>query len=423
MKKLIILSLIILFGLQLFSQERRLGTYNGKRALIEYSPGPPGDVYFHKIELDILDELNLSVNRLNREISALRNDTTRLNRIIRELEEDRNDKVPEVDDARIKELEEELKEAKEVKEENREIIERNEKNIKDLKKQIDDLKNKLNDQAKEIEQLRKRNEDFSNSAPVLGASYNFGFPSIRNEQMNTYNWVIDNPMSRSFKLYYESEQLMQHRAISWSLGLGITNLRLGAGFSYLKESLENQTDMDNDVFTAICLYENVNENLSLTYLDIPIGLSLGVPRFHRVGSFIKIGITPSFKLTESFEGHGLYTIEGYYPEWDVTINNVDELGFRTQSDNYSDLENSNTTGFIIWGNISGGVYVPLRKDSRLTLKLSVRCDYTMNTISQEELNILFPESTYRLNQINLISGDGSRVLLPGINVGILYKLW
>ncbi len=234
-------------------------------------------------------------------------------------------------------------------------------------------------------------------------------------------WDKSHPISSQFGLVYEQPM----GPVSLGIGLGISNYKFKATFSNFEETLEGLTDIDNDRYNAICSYKDVKENVSLLYLDIPIVLSIGQPRVHRIGAYCKIGITASINLQNKFKGEGKYNISGYYPEWDVVIHDVDELNFRSDASCYEDADYK-VNKLVLWGNLAGGVYLPLSKikegkDARYILKLGARCDYSLNTISKQ-LTELYSGAAYHINQSNILSGKGTRILSPGFEIALIFML-
>ncbi len=294
--------------------------------------------------------------------------------------------------------------------------------LKAVQQPIKDSLNRANNEIKLLEdKLNRKAKDNYKSAPSIAVSYASGLPFLFTNIMKSGIWDKTNTMSNQLSIIYEQPLGL----VSLGLGLGITNLKLKAGFSNYEEIINGLTDADNDTYNAICSYKDVKEDVSLLYMDIPIVLSFGQPRVHRVGAYCKIGITASINLQNKFKGEGKYNISGYYPQWDVQIHDVDELNFKSDAPCYENADYK-VNRFVLWGNLSGGVYLPISnikegKDARFILKLGARCDYSLMPISKQ-LEELYKGSNYRIKQSNILSGKGTRILSPGLEISFIFML-
>ncbi|MFZ4398522.1 MAG: outer membrane beta-barrel protein [Bacteroidales bacterium] len=449
MKKIGLLVLLILVCIQIQAQEKNvIGKYNKEKNIkITYIPGAKGDIISsilyegtelkeklnklttlesEKVKLkNSNDQLLIEKTNLQNEIKLLKrpivggNNNDSLNLIITKKEAEYKLLISE-NEKNIKEINTKEVEIKRLRDELNNNINPGTTTIKEKEKEIERLKKEL--EIRRVNPIKPNSEidDYKKSKASVGFTIGSGKPYLSGDLINNSIWQENNPLSKEFCISYETSQLSTSSPISLSIGLGLSSYKLKAHFSFLKETVNGQTDIDNDTYNAICLYSNVEENISLLYLNLPILFSYGIPRSNKMSLYGKIGITPSFNISNSFEGSGNYNISGYYPEWNVLIHDVDALNFSSSSSTYKNVDYK-INKFVLWGNISAGLYLPINGDSWM-LKIGVKCDYSITPISKQLDEIFIKGATYRINQSNMLAGKGTRILSPGFEMSVIYIL-
>jgi hypothetical protein len=176
-------------------------------------------------------------------------------------------------------------------------------------------------------------------------------------------------------------------------------------------------------------FRNVNEQLSLTYLDIPVYVEIGRPDRMKASAFFKVGVRASVKVAGKPDCEGTYTSKGYYPQWDVTLFDIAPLEYYPKKNCYSNSENEyNLSPFVLWGSFSGGVNIPLNdaKKNRIAkwmLRVSAQVDYSLTPISKSLPDVISTGTKFRLFQSNMLGGEnGSKMFSAGLTLGIIYCL-
>lgn len=409
MKKLGLVLLITFLCFQAYTQETVVGKYKGKSLILEYYKGTP----------DIIKSIDYEkVNDLEKEIATLKSQIKKPS--------GKDPKIVEKLGLKIDSL---IKEIGKLESENSSMtseIGRNNDTINKLKplinKIIGDLENKDREIAKLNNKVRGTAQDVANAGSSLGFSIGLGMPFMQNKSLDKDIWAVDRPLSQQYSLYYESP-LSSSNLVSWGLGVGITKYTLSAHFSSFGETVNGLVDVDGDLYNEIGKYNYVNEKVSLMYLDVPLFLSFGQARIHRIDGYFKIGITPSFNLQKKFQGEGTYNISGYYPTWDVALHDIDELNFSSHGSCYQEVDFQVNT-FVLWGNISGGIHIPLSnlkegKMAKFILKIGGKIDYSITPLSKQ-LNEPVKGAAYRNNQSNILASK-TRILSPEIEIGIIFS--
>ena len=462
MKKIILALFLLLFSLSIFSQTQTvIGTLNGKKVKVTYLKGSTSD-HIYTLEYEALTDMEKKLTSLKTEKTQLEKQNLALDKKNKELDaiisglkpgtkaEGGNPDSKNCDflldtikskNSEILILNKKINNilvngCKELEKENEKLIKEKaelDAKIKNLDNQIVSLQSDIKSKESEITKKEQENSNLKKklwncehppsekNCSSLAFSYSTSMPNMHNNLIDNSIWTQNNSLSNQFRLLFETP--MSHTGnFSFGFGLGITNYKLSAHFSYFNETVNSQIDKDNNNYNAICSYTNVKENVSLLYFDIPIVLTYGQPKNSKISCYGKIGLTPSFALSNGFQGDGTYNISGYYPDWSVTLHNIPELNFNSNAACY-DNANYTLNTFVLWGNISAGVYIPLSKESgKFLLKIGVKCDYSLTPLSKQLDESFVKGATYKIEQSNILSGSGNRIFSPGVEFSIIYKL-
>ena len=277
--------------------------------------------------------------------------------------------------------------------------------IRSLNKSLADYEKRIESLQRQVEACSKGEVVKSVGSHSIGVEGSFG-PAFMLGKMDD-GWSKDVKMAWGVDVYYGSPSFTEKFPISVEVGLGVGGMTFSAHRGAGTATIES-VDVDGDKYQAICDYSDMVEKQKLTYLNIPIRLCIGQPVRDRVTAYFKIGVTPSINVSSKFEGEGTYSLKGYYPQWDVTIEDVPELGFGSDFDSYADGLSPKIKKFVLWGNIAAGVYVPFGK-SGLVFNGGVKLDYPFMRIgaSTEDVELFNHEN---------------KALIPSLNIGLTYTI-
>ena len=273
------------------------------------------------------------------------------------------------------------------------------------------------------------------NAVVLNLGYNF--PMINNALVNKSDfWNKKTGTGVNFSVDYRKQfqkKTIENDAIvstptimGMGIGVGISYFRQSAGFEKFSDTLSNYTDVDGDKCTVYLKCQNVKETVSLTYLDIPVYFEIGKLSRVKPSAYLQLGLKASVLIAKKFEGQGAYTSTGYYPKTEVMLHDVSVLGYYTNELCYNEPAYK-LSPFVLWGTIAGGVNFPFsslekNKLAKWILRVSAKIDYSLTPISKSMEEPYFKGATFRLNQSNMLGGDGSRIFSAGLMVSLIYCL-
>jgi hypothetical protein len=283
----------------------------------------------------------------------------------------------------------------------------------------------------------KRRVIVPKQAIVFNLGYNF--PIVNNSLIKSDFWNKKTGTGLEFGIDFRHQfqkkeididdiVISKPNCFAIGVGLGISYFHKSAGFDNYSEKLSNYSDKDGDKCTVNLNYRNVNETVNLAYLDIPLYLEIGKPSQVKTSVSLKLGFKASLLIFKKFEQDGKYTSTGYYEHLgNVTLDNVDVLGYFNNKSCYDNNFEHKLSPFVLWGSISGGVNFPFynlekNKSAKWILRVGFKLDYSLTPVSKAMEESYFKGSTFRLNQINMLSGDGSRIFFPGVSVGLIYCL-
>lgn len=460
MKRLVfLLSLFLLAGfMRTYAQEKTVkGEYNGATVTIKYIPGDPD--YIKKI--DYVDKLIEDLKKSSGKLQGLQRKFTWIGDSINKLHKALEDSLS----SRIRNLEKNSNNPSAISLKNKERIISDSLN-KVYKTKEDSLKGRIKilettlaasagpgrKNLDEITYLRKRNFSLYDSIQEankmikylkslprpgqhmvdrsgisLALTYGIGMPLFTNSLINNKIWDKSRSLSQHNGNIAVEIPIKQSSPFAFEAGLGFTYTTLKARFTYFNETINNLVDPYSAKYNAVCSYKNVEEDVTMMSVNLgPISISYGRPRCNRISGYGKLGVTFSYNFQRTFKGTGRYDISGYFPEWNITIHDVPELNFNSDGSCYDKVDVSDNQ-FVLWGNIAGGVFVPLSRfqeyrEAHFILKIGAKCDYSLTSISKQLDENFIKGAAYRINQSNILAGKDTHILSPGIEIGIIYML-
>jgi outer membrane murein-binding lipoprotein Lpp len=434
MKKLLFLFLMTAMVATTYAQTQlstiRGKTKDGKRVKIEYYKGNVEDV-IQSISYEAVDELQARVKQLRSELDEANKEVNRLNSAS--------------DNDELKRLRKKVSDfEKESKSMRKQISDLN-KDIKDLNSEIDQLRTGANVDTAEIahykatlaEKERALNEmdgvvaacnvkidQLSQevkilkgiarppASPVIGIEAGMGPAFIGKNASEP--WAKDVNWAKMVDIYFGTANLTESFPLSVEAGVGIRNFGLSASLAESSLTVK-ANDADGDPAEAVYTFRNLAERLSLTYLDIPVRLCFGQPLKDRVVVYAKLGLTPSLKVASSFTGEGRYDLEGYYQQWDVTLDDIDELGYGEDLPCYEGYEPA-LKSFVLWGNVALGAYVPF-KNSPIALNAGLKLDIPLTVLGEAAASETFIPGTHAA-----VLSQGGKAVIPSVELGLVYNL-
>lgn len=270
-------------------------------------------------------------------------------------------------------------------------------NIRKLNKSIFDYEKQVKRLEDDLAHCGSLPVGYPRPSSVIGVQIGLGpafAHGVEEGWAGNVNWM------KKGEVYFGTASLSRSFPVSIEAGIGIRSLKLSATRAP-GEYTESGIDANGDSFQAMYSFGALQESHSLTYLDIPVRVCFGQPAKGQVGVYAKVGLTPSVKIGDKFQGEGTYTLKGYYPQWDVTLENIVELGFGTDLDYYTADNQPEASGFVLWGNAMLGAYIPL-KGTQVLFNAGLGIDVPFMALTQTRA--------------------GDKAVIPSCEIGMVYSL-
>ena len=282
----------------------------------------------------------------------------------------------------------------------------------------------------------ERRDHTSLKSIVVNVGY--GWPLISND----FDFLDENSGNALqfgvyFRKQFTKERAMNDRvydvptAVAIGVGLGLSHFKKSIGFKSLIDSLTIQDDKVKDRYTLNMNYSDVKEQLSLTYLDIPVYLEFGKPSKTKFQPFVRIGLKGSVLINNSFTGEGTYTSTGHYSQIDgekvdVVISGVDKFGFYNGKKLDEPKPDLNLNTFVLWSTTAAGFSFPLSSPDKdvlrnIILRMGIKWEYPFMSISKDiDTESQYTNAKYWHEQCNILKGSGSKMQYFGLEVGLIF---
>lgn len=155
--------------------------------------------------------------------------------------------------------------------------------------------------------------------------------------------------------------------IGGSFGLGISYLR--SDYTTQGYQSANQViDKDNDTYYQIINSKPFSEKQTFYGIDVPIKFSYEKSFSYKNGFYFKLGAVLSYYMG-SYSTSTVYTSLGYYPQYNVTLQDIPSLGFNKDK-SFSGKGKLPINPINAMGNIELGMFFKLKNKSQLYIGLN-----------------------------------------------------
>lgn len=187
--------------------------------------------------------------------------------------------------------------------------------------------------------------------------------------------------------------------VGMSTGLGYVSYRN----QYALANYQNEfstIDSEKEPYTMRVSATNVSENQKIDLLTLPFCLHLRIPFNESIGLFLKTGINLSVPVTKKHISSGTFTYKGYYPAYNVVLENLPELGFPSDKSIRSESKlEINKLYFTTIASVGFDFYV------QENIQLAVGANFTKTLLKEAPVSATTPSSPDRF----LLSPDASHI--------------
>lgn len=211
----------------------------------------------------------------------------------------------------------------------------------------------------------------------------------------------------------------------FSKSIGLSS---GIGFSSYKSRIElatyqnkfNTTDSENETYERQVSGTDIKEMQKVGFLTLPICLDIRLPLSKKMGFFLQTGINLAIPVAKKYTSSGTFTYKGYYPAYNVLLQNLPAYGFPANVNSVTDgsLE---IKSLLVNALVAAGFDFVIQKN--IQLGIAAFYSKSLSNISGYPSPDNFQLSS-DANQINSLMGGSSKASLQliGVNVRLRYFL-
>ena len=351
----------------------------GKNINVQYYKGTAQDRIV-SVKYQKVDELEAEKKSKQRTIDDLQYQLNNANKNINNLKEQLKNSG---NSNQIAELQEQLSQKQS------EIEQLNDQNaalnaqLKEMQAENERLRRHM-DSIENINRLLSQKKNRQSKSPVIGVEASMGSVFLSKSDLSS-PWEKALSWNSQASIYFGTGRLADGLPLSIEAGFGFRRLPMKAaikGHAEISEDL--QLDYDGYNYRLDYIFDDFTETLTVNCLEVPVRFCLGQPDNNKVSVYGKVGVTPSFILSGRLT-NGSYTRKGYYPAWNVTLEEINELEFINNGGDNPKTLKPETGRFNLWGNAVFGAYVPL--GSSILFNVGAKLDYPImktGTFTSEE---------------------------------------
>jgi hypothetical protein len=206
--------------------------------------------------------------------------------------------------------------------------------------------------------------------------------------------------------------------IGLSTGIGYnsysTQLQLASYLSKL-----NSIDSENEAYELRVSGKSIKEDQQVSFLTIPICFNLRLPLGRSFDFFLEPGINLAIPLGKSYQSSGTFTYKGYYPAYNVLLENLPAYGFpkdlNTEFDGKLSLKPFNFSAVVSAG-------FDFQVQNKYLFGLAVYYDRSLTSIADYSSPDSFQLSS-EVNQINSMMGGSSKTTIQSIGIKIVFRYY
>jgi len=422
MKKAISLLLVLgicLVSSTLWAQQVIIkGKYNGKMLTVKAQRAPGGDI-IESISYAPLDDLKKEVAGLKKQHDDLEKKLAEAKKKNGGRDNQALTDSLEAVTTRLQEKEEQVQSLQDTIETLAAQLKQSEQELSKTREELNKAKSDLSEAGGRRTTVDQKSDGdpigITRNADLLGFEAFFGASFINNNLTKQDFW--SRPISGAQKYHLTLTHYFSNSSpVALKVGLGLTSYKSQGSFLELSDSVMGMTDVDGDRSDTYYNYRNVSETIVLKYLDIPIQLHIGNSyEGNGIQAWMDAGITLGLNVTKSYDGKGTYSSEAYYPEWNVRIHDIPELGLVTDAGIYDADMTLKVNKLVVWANAAIGMYIPLGE--KLGMNVGARIDYSLTPLATNEAT----DTRFVRGMPNLLAGEATRVFSAGANIGLTYK--
>ena len=181
----------------------------------------------------------------------------------------------------------------------------------------------------------------------------------------------------------------------------------------------NTYDSENEAYERLVSGSNITEDQKVDFLNIPVSINIRLPFNNAIGFFLQTGVNLAIPFGKSYKSSGTFTYKGYYPSYNVLLENLPQYGFPSNViiDSKGELELKSLNFIAI---ASAGLDFFVMK--KIQAVVAVYYDKSLSNISQYPPPDNFQLSS-DIDQINSLMEGSSKVTAQSIGLSLSFRYY
>ena len=169
-------------------------------------------------------------------------------------------------------------------------------------------------------------DTISSCRPGFYAGFSIGVSQshLVNEGISAVSKQISNPMNTFSGSADIGYYFSKYFGLSTGFGLSSCNNEVTLN-TY--QSNFSAIDSESEAYQRQVTGTGIREQEKVTFLTVPVYLNFRIPLNKTVGLFLQTGIAIAVPLVKKFSSSGIFTYKGYYPAYNVLLENLPSYGF------------------------------------------------------------------------------------------------
>jgi len=181
----------------------------------------------------------------------------------------------------------------------------------------------------------------------------------------------------------------------------------------------NTIDSENESYERRVSGSDIKEVQKVDFLSIPFCINLRLPFNETIGFFLQTGVNMAVPISKNYLSSGTFTYKGYYPAYNVLLENLPAYGFPSNISSESDgkLELKPLSFNAI---VSAGFDFFVQE--KIQIAVAACYDKSLSNISEYSSPDKFQLSS-DADQINSLMGGCSRAIAQSMGLKIIFRYY
>ena len=181
----------------------------------------------------------------------------------------------------------------------------------------------------------------------------------------------------------------------------------------------NTTDSENESYERRVTGSGIIEVQNIDFLSIPFCIDLRLPFNETIGFFLQTGVNMAVPISKNYNSSGTFTYKGYYPAYNVLLENLPVYGFPSN-------KNINTDGELelkpFGFNATASAGIDLFLTDNIQIAVAACFDKSLSRISNYSSPDIFQLSSDP-EQINSLMRGSSNVSAQSMGLKIIFRYY